>query len=528
MRTTALIPVLRGERTDFRLPAGMPYQVLEHDPGERAEAISTGARQAETEFVFIVESDAALTPYAVSEMEMVCWDSPAVYPSLVFCHRRTFKPRRYGTAQPYCPNRLLKENYVGPSALIRRDALLQIDGWRTAWETWLALPRMKDAPQAQYLLRTPPLGDAEPVIKKPEFLAAFYCQGTPSTAYLRCQLPAKHLPGYVQQYWPVQKHVRERDQKGRLRGVNVVFPRHEGAAVFQYPGDKVRALIMAYMAEQGTRVLVEVDDNYLAMDTSWAKKAGWTHKGDGVHSVERHRRIVAAADGVIVTTEHLARAYRKVNPNVYVCRNSVEPDDWPARPADDGVLRVGWFASMSHRSDGGLVSSALEWASRQDGVEVVLMGVGATRTIHTNEEGETEKLTGVVWPELRNVAFQHIPATNDLAAYRKHMTCLDVGLAPVRRSVSSDSRSDLKAIEIAAAGAFPVLSNVPPYANWADGEHCRKATTRKDFLNVVKDLVRNRDETKRLAREAHEFVLSERCIEKEAEAWREAVESKKP
>ena len=80
MRTTALIPVLRGERTDFRLPAGMPYTVLEHDPGERAEAISAGARQAGTEFVFVLESDAGLTPYSLREMEMVCWDSPAVYP----------------------------------------------------------------------------------------------------------------------------------------------------------------------------------------------------------------------------------------------------------------------------------------------------------------------------------------------------------------------------------------------------------------------------------------------------------------
>ena len=111
MRTTALIPVLRGERTDFRLPVGMPYQILEHDRGERAEAISAGARRADTEFVFVLESDAGLTPYSLREMEMVCWDSPAVYPSLVFCHMRTFKPKRYGTAQPYCPHRLLKDNY---------------------------------------------------------------------------------------------------------------------------------------------------------------------------------------------------------------------------------------------------------------------------------------------------------------------------------------------------------------------------------------------------------------------------------
>src|SRR3990167_3501089 len=520
MRTTALIPVLRGGQTDFRLPEGMPYKLLEHGAGERADAINSGIRQADTEFVIVVEPDAGLEPYSIRELEMVCWDSPAAYPSLVFCNKRTFKPLRYGSAQPWCPHRILQENYVGPPALLRRDA---VTGWSTAWETWLGLPKMKDAGQAKYLIRNPPLGDPEPVIQRPEFLAAFYCQGTPSTAYLRCLLPAKHLPGYVQQYFPVQKRVRERDAKGRLRGVDIVFPRHEGTAIFQYPGDKVRALLMTYMQQQGFRVMVEVDDNYLAMDTTWAKKAGWTKKGFGVHSVERHRRIASEADGIIVTTEHLARAYRKVNPNVYVCRNSIEPDDWYPKDPDDGVLRIGWFASGSHRSDGGLISSALEWAGKQDGVEVVLMGVGADRTVHVKEDGETEKITGEVWQELRKVLFSHIPPTNDLGAYRKHMGCLDVGLAPVRRSISSDARSDLKAIEYAAAGALPVLSSVPPYDNWVDGEHCRKASTRQEFLNIVKHLVRNRDETKRLAREAHQYVIRERCIAREAEAWREAV-----
>ncbi|MCR4341416.1 MAG: glycosyltransferase, partial [Gemmatimonadaceae bacterium] len=63
----------------------------------------------------------------------------------------------------------------------------------------------------------------------------------------------------------------------------------------------------------------------------------------------------------------------------------------------------------------------------------------------------------------------------------------------------------------------------PPYDTWTDEEHCRKAKTRQDFLNIVKDLVRHPDETRRLAREAHEHVIRERCIAREAETWREAV-----
>ena len=78
---------------------------------------------------------------------------------------------------------------------------------------------------------------------------------------------------------------------------------------------------------------------------------------------------------MIVATDELARAYRKLNPNVYVCPNSIEPADWPVieRP-DDGIFRVGWYASFSHADDAGLIRRAMEWASGQAGVEVVTMG----------------------------------------------------------------------------------------------------------------------------------------------------------
>jgi glycosyltransferase involved in cell wall biosynthesis len=226
---------------------------------------------------------------------------------------------------------------------------------------------------------------------------------------------------------------------------------------------------------------------------------------------------------VIVTTEQLARSYRKLNQNVYVCPNQIDPPDWPDPPEDDDVLRVGWFAGRSHRPDGPLVAPALAWAAKQDGVEVWMMGVGAERTIVIGDDGATERVDGEGWPEFHGVRFRHLPPTNDIASYRHHMAKLDIGLAPVKRSISNDARSDLKAIEYCAAGALPVLSDVPAYENWVDGEHCRKASTRKGFRRVLQDLIQNPDETKRLAREARSYVLKERTVERNIDKWREAV-----
>lgn len=517
MRTTAVIPLERGATSANRLPLGMRYVYAEHDPGERARAINDALAQVESEFVLVLPPDAAITPYALAELEMVAWNADAVYPSLAAVDEEYVATRQL-TASPFCRNRLLKENYLGPVALVRTEALRACDGWAgSSWETWLRLSangRFKEAPIAFCALRNPPPEEPAPTIERPPMLAGFYCQGTPSTAYVRCQLPARYLPGYAQMYWPIQKT----DEAGR-----VVFPTHEGAAVFQYPGDMIRSLLVAYMQEQGIRVLVDVDDNYLAMSGDWAKRAGWTHHGAGPHSAERHRTIAGEADGVIVTTEHLARCYRKVNQNVYVCPNQIDPVDWPEPVKEDGLLRIGWFASLSHRADGALIAPALEWASRQPNVEVVLMGVGASRTELYDEHGELQGIESEVWPEYRQVSFKHIPATNDLSVYRAQIGCLDVGLAPVRRGISADGRSDLKAIEYAAAGALPVLSEVPAYEGWRDGELCRKAATRKDFLRVVKELVANPEQTKQLAREARAHVLAERTVARNAWRWREAI-----
>ena len=77
------------------------------------------------------------------------------------------------------------------------------------------------------------------------------------------------------------------------------------------------------------RVLVEADDNYFAVAPSM-KRTGWSKRmGESMHTLEGHAAIVRHADACIVTTDTLASFYRKHNPNVYVCPNAVEPDDWP-------------------------------------------------------------------------------------------------------------------------------------------------------------------------------------------------------
>ena len=295
-----------------------------------------------------------------------------------------------------------------------------------------------------------------------ELLATFYYQASHPCAYLRCILPAKALPGLAHPDLYVVTTEEAED---------VVFPFHQGdAAVLQFAGDKSWALMQEFLQHQGVRTLVEVDDNYLYDPGHKIRgKSNWGRKiGDSMHTYEGHRLIVKRANGVIVTTERLARSYRKFNENVFVIPNPVDPFDWAhVQRHDDGIFRVGWFASTSHMTDIPLIREGLAWASRQKGVEVVIMGIQPK------------------W----KFPFTQLPWVDDMDMYRLMMGTLDVGVCPIVPDSFSVFRSDVKASEMTMGGAAVICSEQPPYADRVHESDCLKASSSSEFLAHIKRLV---------------------------------------
>jgi len=284
------------------------------------------------------------------------------------------------------------------------------------------------------------------------------------------------------------------------------FPDMEnGVAVIQFPGDRGTSLVTMLATAQGGKVFVEVDDNYIEQgDELWRKRSNWGQKigGSQAHSVDGHRWICEHATGVIVTTEALAETYREHSDNVHVCRNSIDPDDWPelVKP-DDGVFRIGWYASQSHDRDGVLVRRALAWASRQPNVEIVNIGL--------NPPG---------W----NFTRTWVPYAEDFVSLRPEMMKLDVGISPLVATPASRFRSDLKPLEYAMGATLPVLQAAQPYADWYD-KPALMCWTEKDWEDRIKWCVRNQDEVREMGKQAREYVLLNRTFKTEIVRWKEAL-----
>jgi hypothetical protein len=516
---TAVIPFLRSGNREWLQQAvnslGLPVLVAEND-GEMAEALNQAIQQATTEWVLVFGADDVALPGFVDELLAQAHRADVVYPTLVRVNADLSEVLSNHPAEPFCPERLRSGNYISGCALIRRTSLLAAGGYRQLpaledWELWLRMmgagARFKPAEHARIAYRQHG-GNRNTFVDDDDYQrkrlalarprpvkATFYCGATPATTYLRCQLPARHLPAVVLP-----------GVTAASNGEEVRFPDHRGdAAVMQFASDKGTALVAVHMRDQGVRTVVEVDDNYLIHPGKrLMTRMGWGEKiGSAAHTTEGHRLIVRDADAVTVTTELLAKQYRKVNPNVFVVPNTVDPDDWapPAKP-DDGIFRIAWVASLSHQADIPLVTKAFEWASSQKDVRVYSMGIDP----------------GWKFPHGK------LPWMADLDAYRDAFSYFDVGVAPIKPNPFGLGRSDVKALEYAMGLAAPVLSDVDPYQEW-DDTRCIKAKDSKGFLAAIRHLVTHREEARMLAEAAREHVMRHRTTQAQIHLWEEAVAS---
>lgn len=537
---TAVIPIHRknGNRDWLQqainsLGPQVTPLIVEND-GELADARNAGLAAATTDYVLFMDADDVAGKDMVHELHAAIWDVDVTYPEMLLVSEDLRKPLGLHRAEVFCPYRLQQGNYISGCSMVRREKALEVGGFRDLpvledWDMWVRMmragARFKPVPDARLFYRQVEgsrnknqdidwaavaariIGDGDPTAACP---VTFYSSDTPATAYVRCTLPARQLGGLVMPY--------ALDVAFGPNGEHA-FVQHRGpAAVFQISASKTGALLVTQMKADGIRTLIETDDNYLSGGASrFRKTAGWGRKvGEAPDSVEGHRWIAGQADGVIVSTRYLANRYRDLNPNVFVCPNQIDPSDWPElRKPDDGVFRIGWFASGSHKGDERLIRRAMEWAAGQPGVEVLTLGHTPLWNFPKAWIRGQRDIPG-------DRGFTALPWATDLSAYRKAIGVLDVGVAPVIATPFARGRSDLKWLEYSMGGAASVLSNLECYEDVPAGLAV-KADDAAGFYRAIRRLVQDKAEARQMGAAAREYVLKERTVEANSWRWTEAI-----
>ena len=243
-----------------------------------------------------------------------------------------------------------------------------------------------------------------------------------------------------------------------------------------------------------------------------------------------NEKIVAnikAASYVTTTTELYADEIRKINKNVIVLPNAIDPNEaqFKEKTEESDRLRIGWLGGSSHLHDLMLLDGMVaKLTDIKDKLQFVVCGFDTrgTMTEINQQTGEQKqrpiKPHETVWYEYEKIftdnykivtpeykdyleKFVQDPFENEVkenylrvwtkpvTSYAKNYSKFDVSLAPIKPHIFNKVKSQLKVIESGFYKKALIASNFGPYT--IDLKHCLKNGEFVDGNALLVDEVRN-------------------------------------
>jgi len=230
---------------------------------------------------------------------------------------------------------------------------------------------------------------------------------------------------------------------------------------------------------------------------------------------------------VTTTTTLFADEIRKINKNVFVIPNAINPNEpqFKEPTLESDRLRFGWLGGSSHLHDLQILDEAFGKLSRyKDDVQYVLCGFDTRGTVTeiNSQTGEHVKRNilpaETVWAQYEKIFTQDYKIVSDnykkhlqlynqdifpnemdesylrvwtkpVTSYAKNYSKFDVSLAPIKNHMFNRMKSQLKVIEAGFYKKALIASNIGPYT--LDLKHCLKNGEFVDGNALLVDEVRN-------------------------------------
>jgi len=331
----------------------------------------------------------------------------------------------------------------------------------------------------------------------------FVGRGNGGVCWYRCALPATVLGAD----WV---GVTERPPDVRFitgvtgGAISVEAFRDYEVVVLQQPIGEEWIKVIRSLQSAGVRVLFEVDDYMQAVRKIDSHELKDVFNKEWVRSAELNMRV---CDGIICSTDWLARRYRSFNPNVWVCQNGIDLARYAySRPERDTVT-IGWAGGVGH------VASMRPWLPA---VTRVLQARPQTRFVTVGAPFADELLDEFGPERVRSLPF------TSLEVYPASMSTFDVALAPSGNNNLFRGKSDLRWLEASALG-IPVVGDPAVYAEIEDGVTGVAAATEVEAETGLLSLVDDAERRRALGTAARAFVTEHRRIEVAARRWADVL-----
>jgi len=257
---------------------------------------------------------------------------------------------------------------------------------------------------------------------------------------------------------------------------------------------------------------------------------------------------------VITTTDIFANEIRKINKNVFVLPNAIDPNEpqFKQPTIESDKLRFGWLGGSSHLRDLELLKGTFgKLSNLRDKFELYLCGFDVRGSVtEINQKTKEQKRRDItpsetVWARYEeiftnnyslvsedykkhlltfkpdrypNEDFYHRVWTEPVNTYAKNYANFDVSLAPIKDHIFNRAKSQLKVIEAGFYKKAIIASDIGPYTidlthsikNGIFGEGnailIDKNRNHSDWTKYIKKLIENPNLAKDLGERLYETV----------------------
>jgi glycosyltransferase involved in cell wall biosynthesis len=264
--------------------------------------------------------------------------------------------------------------------------------------------------------------------------------------------------------------------------------------------EKAHALIQK-LNDLGIITICDIDDYWMP---------GKEHPIHDIIRVNKiNEKIIAnlrVSKYVTTTTELFAEEIRKINKNVIVFPNAINPNEpqFKEPTIESDRLRVGWLGGSSHLHDLQLLNLAQK-PQYKDKLQFVLCGFDTRGTVtEINKQTGEHKRRDIlphetVWAQYEKIFTQNLTTvseeykkyllqytqesypnelneayvrvwTQPVTSYAKNYSKFDISLAPIKNHMFNRMKSQLKVIEAGFYKKAIIASDVGPYT--IDLKHC--------------------------------------------------------
>ena len=239
--------------------------------------------------------------------------------------------------------------------------------------------------------------------------------------------------------------------------------------------------------------------------------------------------FVKEADLVTVTTQFLADEYRKLNPNVAILPNYIDPfyADRPKRNTTDKV-RLGVVGSIGVTSDFEIAYRLMERTLDNPKLQWVLWSLPKgtdnkfTKELYYNEFKMLEKIED-------RIEWHGFVDQDEYYDYMNDLT-LDVMVIPRADNYFNRCKSNLKFLE-ASLFEIPVIAQgfpdgkSPYQVDPEDAEHMIIANNEDEFVQAIELLAGDKELRGIMGRKAREYVINKYNINDKGALWQQTYQN---